>query len=538
MSNFLQFAEEDIQSKKTLLSTMPTATKTNKRKYNEKIDEIKLKYEEYRVAIKKYIDVKSKSFSIVDTRNSSELTEKVADLEHIKFILNPTNTFFEKMGFDTLLYQMGNYQDLKLSSLKKIINDLLDKFDMVGAKLKKEDFNYTFYVSEFMSSFLDIRRSGSNNYDGLTEIFEKIYWENPELIKHLELNFRKLIRHNEKKFIHYVSKFQEDIKLHNGLDYESCLEKLNVVYRELNALTKENVCDIIELSKNGVIDINQYFEDSKIRSTTFGNLMIDALDLEDEKVMNRFYDNIERLKSNIEEFANYVKFAPLIINFKGQYLKKLPENPSKGSPLKDIENKITKAESKLSKLNKKIISTHSLFFKPKEENLKNVKFESIKMANELCKLYDECINEYFNSKVMPQISESFAVADLLHLYYSFDYYKKTAIKKTYEIDNYDEIVKYSDSFDLFAMNPTNVIVCAAALFDLSNIARVIINKYRLLNININEEDLNEDDLTVFLDKLKLILRVEEINNSSTSVEKIWFITQVYKFNVSESSPSE
>ena len=174
MANFLQFAEEDIQSKKTLLSTMPTTTKTNKRKYNEKIDSIKLKYEEYRIAIKKYLDVKSKSFNMVDTRNPSELTEKIADLEHIKFILNPTNTFFEKMGFDTLLYQMGTYQDLKFSSLKRIINDLLDKFDMAGAKLKKEDFNYTFYVYEFMSSFLDIKHSGNNNYDGLTEIFEKI----------------------------------------------------------------------------------------------------------------------------------------------------------------------------------------------------------------------------------------------------------------------------------------------------------------------------------------------------------------------------
>ncbi|NLL01814.1 MAG: hypothetical protein GX265_02200 [Mollicutes bacterium] len=538
MANFLQFAEEDIQSKKTLLSTMPTTTKTNKRKYNEKIDSIKLKYEEYRIAIKKYLDVKSKSFNMVDTRNPSELTEKIADLEHIKFILNPTNTFFEKMGFDTLLYQMGTYQDLKFSSLKRIINDLLDKFDMAGAKLKKEDFNYTFYVYEFMSSFLDIKHSGNNNYDGLTEIFEKIYWENPELIKHMELNFRRLIRQNERKFINYVSKLQNDIKLHNGLDYEGCLEKLNVIYRELNTLTKENICDIIELSKNSVIDINQYFEDSKTRTTTFSDLMIDALDFEEEKVMNRFYDNIERLKSNVEEYANYVKFAPLINNFKNQYLKNIPENPGKGSPLKDIESKISKAESKLTKLNKKIINSHGLFFRLKEDDLKNIKFESIKIANELCKLYDEYIKEYFDSKVIPQISESFAVADLLHLYYSYDYYKKSAIKIAYDIDNYDEIVKYSDSFDLFAMNPTNVIVCSAALFDLANIARVIINKYRLLNININEEDLNEEDLSVFLDKLKMILRIKEIDSSSTSVEKIWFMTQVYKFNIADSNSSE
>ena len=34
----LKFIEEDIAAKKTLLSTMPTKTKTNIKKYNEKID--------------------------------------------------------------------------------------------------------------------------------------------------------------------------------------------------------------------------------------------------------------------------------------------------------------------------------------------------------------------------------------------------------------------------------------------------------------------------------------------------------------------
>ncbi|MDD2208449.1 MAG: hypothetical protein PHG03_03835 [Bacilli bacterium] len=542
MTNFLQFIEEDVQSKKTLLSAMPTSTKTNKRKYNEKIDTFSEKYEEYRVSIKKYLDLKSKSFNINDTRNASEINEKVASLENIKFILNPTNGYFEKMGFDTLLYQMSNYQDLKFSSLKDIINSLLDKFDMAAARPLKEDFDYTYYINEFMSSFLDIRHSGSNNYDQLTETFEKIYWESPELIKHLELNFRKLIRKNEKKFSDYISKLQEDIKVRSGINYESCLEKILVAYRELNSLCKENISDVIELAKDGTIDMNNYFEDSKVRTTTFSNLMIDPLNMGDETSLNKFYDNIEKLKSNVEEFANYVKFSPLINDFKNRYLKQTNKDSSdqskgkgkKTSALKEIETKIIAAEKKLSKLNKKVINHKFLIFNKKGNNQKDAKFESIKIASELSVMYDTYSEEYFKEEILSKVNETFTVTDLLHLYYSFDFYKKTAIKRVYEVNNYDEIVKYSDSFDLFSMNPTNVIVCAAALYNEENIARVIINKYRLLNINLTEEDLNPEDLNSFLDKLKLILRVREIENSSTSVEKIWFIREVNKIDIANS----
>ena len=38
MNSFLEFIEKDIAAKKTLISTMPTRTKTNIKKFNENID--------------------------------------------------------------------------------------------------------------------------------------------------------------------------------------------------------------------------------------------------------------------------------------------------------------------------------------------------------------------------------------------------------------------------------------------------------------------------------------------------------------------
>lgn len=226
MDNFLKYVEEDIKSKKLLLSSMPIKTKTNKRNYNKKIEEISTTYSDYEKIIKKYMVVKSKSYEVADTKNTQKITEQIAIFENIRFILNPLNTYFEKMGFDSLFHQLGNSKEINFNSLNTIFNEFIDKFEMVNIKLDKEDFNYTYYVNQFMSVVLDsrLKRETTNNH--LTETFESLYWENPQLISHVGLNFKKLIRKNEKKFIDYVNKLKEEIHTKNNIDYEICLTRL------------------------------------------------------------------------------------------------------------------------------------------------------------------------------------------------------------------------------------------------------------------------------------------------------------------------
>lgn len=537
MANFLEYIEEDIQSKKLLFSSMPVNTKTNKRKFNTKIDEVNNTYNEYKKSIKKYIELKSKSFKVLDNRNTADLSDKISSLENIRFILNPTNTYFEKMGFDTLFYQISNSQDFNFSSLYSIFNEFINKFEMVNIKLNISDFNYTYYVNQIMSSFMNIRKSDNKNIDQLTEIFEKIYWENSEIISHIELNFRKLIRKNEKKFIDYINKLKKELIEKNNMDYKSCLNQLTTLYQEMNTIGKENVSDIVELAKNGGLNINHFFEDSKVRVSTYSSLMLDSLNVENEPVMNKFYQSLARLKDNVEEYGNYVKFSPLINDFNLKYLKKSNSEINKNDSskqLKELESQINKNENKLNKLNKKIFGTTNKFFAPKEKSITDLKIESVRQATELHNLYQKYNEEYFKAIVLNVASNNFALKDLLHLYYSFDYYKKDAIKNSYEINNYDELIEYSDSFDLFAMDLTNVIVCPVNAFDEVSVARVIINKYRLLNINITNEDLFPENLDSFIERINLILRIQEIEKSQLTIEKLWFIVQVNKFLISES----
>lgn len=536
MNNFLEFINKDIEGKKETIASMPTKTKTNKKKFNETIDSYSKKYQDYKEKLFKYMTVKAASLSKVDdAEDINKLKEKVVSLEHVKFLLNPSNTYLEKMGFDTLIYQINNYYTLNFKSLNVIINGFLDKFEQADIHLKSDDFNYTCYVHEYMTAFLDVRKNKTKTYAKVSEIFEKIYWMNPEIIEHIELNFRKLIRKNSKKLNSYVTYLQkEEMAKYNIRNYAECLDKLQSAYIDLSMRQKETIKDIIELSKAGAIDIEQYLETSKVRRQAYQTLIADSINLDDKEKMANICDALEKFKVNLNELSNYLEFSGLFKDFKNKYEKKLGNltTKSKDKSLKDIEVQIDKKEEELNKINKKIYSDKpGLFTFKSDQELKNLKMETVLKAKELYELYKKYDEEYFNDEVAQVLSNTMSISDLLHLYYSFDYFKKLALQKVYKLTTYEEVMEYSENFDSYAMNPSNVIINGVAVFQESNLPRIIANKYRLSNIHIEEDDLTEDNIKPLLNKVSIILRTNKIDNSNTSIEKIWFITKVHKFKL-------
>lgn len=540
MNDFLTFIEKDIAAKKISIQTLPIKTKTNIKKFNETIENYETKYEEYRSGVRNYLLAKSRSFEINNTEESENIREqikvKVIELEHIKFLLNPFNTPTEKMGFDVLIYQLRNYYAFNFNSLNEIINNFLDKFEQAGIKLTKNDFEYTCYVNEYMTSFLEVRYSTEKDYSKLSEIFEKIYWTNPDIIRHIELNFRKLIRIHSKTFNAYILKIQTEAMQNNNIvNYEDCLEKLKNAHIELKTASKENIIEIITKSKNNEFNIEQYLENHKVRINAYNSLIPSNISQADEIQMQDIYQNLDKLKDNILEYENYLNFLPIINLFKEEFESLLSKETKDYKELNQVIESIEQKEKELDKINKKISGGKFPFFEIKnEKNIKLLKTESIAKTKELYELYKTYDEKYFISKVLSNLDKNITIADVLHLYYSFDYFKKMAIQKAYETNSYDEIIQYSNNFDLYAMDSTNIIITGIPVFEESNIPRIISNKYRLCNINITENELEEENLKSLLNKITLILRVKKVEDSSTSIEKIWFMTWVEKMISKES----
>ena len=533
MNNFLDFINEDIETKRTLLTTLPTKTNTNKKKFNETLDSMIKKYDTYAASVRNYMLAKSRSFSLKNEEDDSieRIKERIEALDNVRFLLNPFNTYFEKMGFDDLLYQINHYYVFNFNSLNDIINGFLDKFELIGMRLTSDDFDYTCYVHEYMSSFLEVRYKKAKDYEKVSEIFEQIYWINPEIVEHIELNFRKLIKVNEKKFEMYITKIQRNAMTKNGVkNYYECLEKLQSLYIELNMKNKEDINDIVTKALSGEIDIEQLRDGSKVKSNAYDALIPDNL-LDDSKAMTRILKALDKLKLNIEEYSSYLSLVPVIENFKEEYSSLLTDTPKKSETkeLHDIKESINSKELELERINKKILSGKPGFFEFKSDSsLKQLKMESLQKAKELYELYKKYDEEYFKDKVLNLLTKSMTVTDFLNLYYSFDYFKKIAIRKVYNLETYEEVLKYSDNFDIFAMDPTNLIIDGVFVFEENEIPKVIANKYRLNNIRINEEDLAEENLDALLNKILIILRENVIKKSDLTVDKIWFMQNVEK----------
>ena len=534
MNNFLNFIEEDIDAKKTLIDTLPVKTKINKKKYNEKIDEISHKYEIYKTSLLKYINAKNSKLKIKqEQKNLDKLTDEVSVLEHVRFVLNPMNTYVEKMGFDSLLYELNHYSEFQFGSLNKILNDFLDKFELINVKLSSEDFDYTCYVNEYMKAFLEVRTGKNKKYEKVSKIFEEIYWLNPNLVEHIELNLRSLIKVYSKEFEKYIQKVQRQVKLDNNIkNYDDCLLKLQKAYLNLKTAEAENITDIINKAKLKEIEIVDYLPDSKLRNEAYSSLSIDSLNLEDKSEMENFYDNISKLRDNLVEYSNYRQFIPLMLDFKSTYEKQMEvEKKNIDAKQKEIELNIKIKEKELYKLNKKIFGKK--IFKTNKINKeleKSLKSESINLAKELYKLYKDHEKEYFNNKVLNNLNKAFTISNFLELYYGFDYFKKTAIKKVFEINNYEDLISFSESFDLFAMNLNNVIMSGVFMFNKENVSSVIVKKYRLSKININDDDLHIDNIENIINKIDLLLRINKIEQSVTSAEKIWFMVKTNEIN--------
>jgi len=218
--------------------------------------------------------------------------------------------------------------------------------------------------------------------------------------------------------------------------------------------------------------------------------------------------------------------------------KKKSQGKNKKS-ITNIEVQINKKEIELEKINKKIYGGKPGIFEFKNDrDLKNLKMESVLKAKELYELYKKYDEEYFNEKVKSILTSTLSISDLLNLYFSFDYFKKIAIQTTYKLTSYDEVLKYSENFDLFAVNPTNVIITGVPVFSETNLPRIVCNKYHLSSIHIEEDDLSADNLKPLLNKVSIILRTHKIEKSDISLEKIWFITKVHKYELMKQKTNE
>ena len=294
-----------IDVDKEILSVLPKNNKKNLQAYKDKAAEIKQNYTRYLEEILSEIKrrtIKIKSF--VKDEKINSLVQEIKTMEKID-ILDSNTTSFEKMELDKTLYILKRFYKNNLELVNDAIVECLTKFRTVGVNLTAEDFNFSVYTKEYMTVFLEDMKKGDTNSTRIKDTFEQIYWKCPDIIIHIELNFRSLYFKNEKAINKYFEDEKKKITKELGLNEEEALEKYKVLQTQLIETKNKDTALIIEKFLNNELATKDY-EESSIKKN-YKKLLEKDLEEFSKDEIYEINKNIYRLQNSLYELKNYLK---------------------------------------------------------------------------------------------------------------------------------------------------------------------------------------------------------------------------------------
>lgn len=472
-----------IETAKEILSALPKNNTKNTIKYISEANKIYASFNNAKIQLVEEIKQRIKTIDNIVAKEE-EVSFDFWGLKNNISLLNKNNTPYEKLNLDKILYNLSKFYKTNLKDINQSILEAIDSFNKVGIVLKEKDFIYDEYQREYMKEILIVDET---NLENLNASFENYYWKSPNIIFYIDFNFRSLYNKHKKKFEKYVLNLKKELN--------KSIEDLIKEYKDNKTTYDLSVDKSSKMYLNnfidGTLDRKDYNKDNV--SKLLKELCNTNIDSEPRILFN--------LKHTLDEYKMYLKYRNIIENIKEELKNKEKINSSK--KLKEI----SKLESNLSKLNRKKYSNKTLQIEETIEKIKN-----------LYKEYDEL---YYKENLYKNLNEESKIVNGLEFITS--YYKHFIIlfKKDNENITIGEIEQSLEELKEFVLSPYNNIINNLNLLGDYDVPTIIMDKYKLYNINITLDDLEEENLDVLMKKVNIICNYYKINNlKNLDIDKI------------------
>ncbi len=510
---------EKIEASKQVLSTMPQNNIKNQKIYQKKIEELQEEYLEYKKEVAGKLQRKYQKFANIEKDvEIDNLKKRIESVEYIIKILDEDQTSFERMELDKSIYIISKYYKDNLENINEQIKQCINKFKMVGVLVTVEDFKYSTYSQEYMRVFFQEIEKENINTDKLKTTFEKIYWKCPEVIKHIELNLRSIYLSRKQE----IDKYFEEDKNNKIKQFNITLKEAEKKYIELKKMLMSKTEMNAEILKNdfinGKLNIKNFAED-KIKK--------DMLNILSEESINKFdsneeiQKNVDKFLNSLYEYKNYSEFKFIVEDVKKYYKDRENFKKSYETTQKEIE----KLEKNLYSLNKK--ASGRGWFKSKKSNSKQTLAIKDTIQNLNDKYKELELNKFYN-KIYLKLNENSTIYDVLKLAYSYYYYLIVTINKNFKDAIQEEVEQKISKLGMFLRNPYNTIINNVNFLDESDIIITIKDRYKLLNFNVEKEDLSSEGIDSYISKLKNIQILTILKNANIKVKEIECFCEIKK----------
>ena len=493
-----EYILKDIETVKANLEILPKKTKVNKVKYNEYLEEQLKKITPMIEEAEKEISKRVEQIKKHNTEESLPEERELLDIAKVKR-LSSLSSSSNKMNLDYYLYELSSFENNNLEKINGVILKILLAFKEVGIILTPKDFEYSEVVQKYMDTLI-------NDYDNIEKVFDDIYWENSNIITQIELNIRYLYFKHKKE----IDKYYQSLK-------EEPLEEYLTKYIELKTNQKlneyQNRTYLFNNFINHTLMLTAYSE------KTIDGLLTDIiLDREDEDN----YLNLTKLSSSLSEYNEYLNFEYIIKDIKELFTKKEEYKGKYDLKLKDI----TKKEKELFSLNKQINKTG--LFKPNLKKINELKLKRNTTITDILSLYIELDELTIQNDIYNNVTNETNYQDILKLTCFNTKYFIKLLKD--QIDNLtiEDINQNITNLFEYAFGSEINIISNIAISEEKDIPKIIKDKYRLLNISINEENLNKDDIEKVQKNIEDLIIYYNIKKINLNIQDIDFIFKTEK----------
>lgn len=494
---------------------------------NEYIEEQIKKFDKYQVEVYRLLKLRVNSLLPSDKSNHYDSLKKNIEKEKQIIVFNNSDYSIDfKLGIFKLISSIDINDDVSLNTINNTFLNIIKIFEDASIKLTISDFTYSMFTEKYMHVFLDNIEKNNRFEEVMKKCFDSIYWECPDIIKHLKLNFWSLLEKYEEKLKIYTDTVSYQLLQKTGYDKNSLIDKYlgNVNKYNLEVSRDEfyNLDSFLSKKKN-VLD---YLDDSATRVKNLDQFVIDG-EFKDIEDSSKFYDNMVELAHTLSVLKLYYRYEFIIKDIQDKYSKKDANKSVFSNKLKEVNTE----EGKRKKIYNDYLKAcgKNLFHKVNEEKIKSNKLaineEILKLDTLYNELHDLEIVELINKKV----NSTDSLYDLFSLSYESYYYLEKMFNEHFkDSDDYsfeEELNKYFD----FIYSPYNDFLKKINGFSMVDVSSVITDKYRLLGINVTNDNISVDNLDSFMDSVNYVKFIDDILKGDLSFGDINVIVKFREF---------
>ncbi len=508
MRNLDEFVS-DVNLKKEILETMPKNNARDLKAYISKLQENLSIVQEEQAALED--EIKKRYKKIRGPKISDELKNMMQRLENsegVLYLLNEMDTSYEKMNLDKALFNLNHYYSKNLEMVNDTILYCIKKFEEVGVKLELKDFNYSEYVKEYLKVFFAEMEKGTINSNKTKNKFDEIYWKCPNLIIHIVLNIKYLYLRKEKEIDKYFK--NQKTNLIKNFTAKDIIERTFELSRQVDEYISNSKEIITNKLLDGELNIKDYSE-KNITDCYLKFIDEDDLNLNNEEKINETDKGLDKLLNSLCEYKMYLESKFIVDDIVKIYNEKEKYKNAYANTLKEINKKEKKRISLNSKLEK-----NGLFNKSKDK----IRNERDLIIDELTKLHKDLEQNKVYNTILEKLDDNSNIKEALMLANSFYRYTFLCICEKFKGIEENDIEEKIQNLEAFINYPYCTIINNVKMTENKEIWMIIKDRYKLLNINIEKEDLELDNIDPLINTIKVIMQAHNIRKNKIDLNKI------------------